>query len=167
MAAIVRPPARSILAQSCDSEVEARLAVELKVDPHDGRDVDRVAIDDIRAVAPFVHCFRGRSAEETVALNDVQVVDPSTLRDDGLQEYLTLNMRHAGEPWILRRRGKDEIAGHDARGDEKPTRSIFRKAEGWLPACVPAARSRCGGGICVGRGVVIGGLIGRGRVRGG
>ena len=68
-----------------------------EVDADDGCDFDWLAIDQVRVVAPGLRSVLCSAAQESMTLDDVQVLDGTVFGDDGLHDYLSLHVREAGQ----------------------------------------------------------------------
>jgi len=98
-------------------EARVCLLVEVEIDFDDGCDFYGVSVDDVGTVAPFAYGVHGGSAEEMMSADDVEIFDGSGAGDDGLEEDGAFRVGETGESGVFGGRGKDEVAGHDSRGD--------------------------------------------------
>jgi len=69
---------------------------EYEVDADDGGDFDGFAIDHVRTVAPgSCRVFCG-APQQSMTLNDLQVLDGAVFGDDGLHDDLSLHVGQTG-----------------------------------------------------------------------
>ena len=88
--------------------------MQLEIHADGSCDLDGLAVDEIRTVAPGAHGIGRRAAQQPVTFDDVHVFDRAFFRDDGLHDDWALHAGETGEFGIGRLRGGKNVSGHDA-----------------------------------------------------